>query len=304
MQKLHISFGTSSKLIRPARVQRRSGPSKDVHQIADIQLPAVTFERAGTGVPRISSSSKKQTNKNKLNTVPQKISRDYSDAENINTLFDRIENAFVRPRENAREEESAQTKAPSVGAQGSEKVRPDGGRRPSRRCCRAETAHRRAQDHVHLTKAGKKLDGVIARTLTNGQATAIDPFTWPKGRRVFIRIKHVVRRRESNNETRYNPSRRDSGYPSRPCRHDMAQKESQPPRSRIHRQGQPAGGRSNRYLANALKTSGHHQRSRLTARAGGDRQYLSAQKYAAAYNLAHRYGWRFHCPRGGAASAA
>nr|HNI20744.1 DEAD/DEAH box helicase family protein [Nitrospira sp.] len=133
-----------------------SGPSKDVYQIADIQLPAVTFERAGTGVRTHIVVLEKQTNKNKLNTVPQKISRDYSDAENINTLFDRIENAFVRPRENAREEESAQTKAPSVGAQGSEKVRPDGGPATVEKMLPGGKLLTDAPKITYTTKAGKK----------------------------------------------------------------------------------------------------------------------------------------------------
>jgi hypothetical protein len=157
--------------IKPTGQRTEIVKADNLYLIADIQLPAVTFERAGTGVRTHIVVLEKQTNKDKLNTVPQKISLDYSDAENINTLFDRIENAFVRPRENAREEESTQTKAPSINAQSSEKVRPDGGPATVEKMLPGGKLLTDAPKITYTTKAGKKLDGVIARTLTNGQAT-------------------------------------------------------------------------------------------------------------------------------------
>lgn len=45
----------------------------------------------------------------------------------------------------------------------------------------------------HVTAKGKKIKGVISKTLTTDQAKAIDKFTWKKDGGYFIRIAHVVR---------------------------------------------------------------------------------------------------------------
>ena len=66
----------------------KTSPAANFHLIADMQLPSVTFERAGTGVRAHIVVLEKQSSKDKLGTVPQQISRDYSDAATIGELFD------------------------------------------------------------------------------------------------------------------------------------------------------------------------------------------------------------------------
>ena len=56
--------------------------------------------------------------------------------------------------------------------------------------------------------------------------------------------------------------------------------------------------RSIRYLANALKTSGHRQRSHSTVRAVGDSAIPLGHRSTRRHQLAHRYGGAFHAREG------
>ena len=258
-----------------------SGPSKDVYQIADIQLPAVTFERAGTSVRTHIVVLEKQTNKDKLNTVPQQVSRDYSGAKNISELFDRVENAFILPRENAREEESTPTTRSK--SQESGQVQSDGKPATVEKMLPDGKLLTDAPSITYTTKAGKKLDGVIARTLTNAQATAIDKFTWAKDGGFFIRMKHVVRP-ESNNETRYNLAAGIQATTADRAVYDMAQ-EGKSAAEILSFIGKASRRPFNRYLANALKNLGASSTITLDSQGGWRFGNTSrAQKYAAAYN--------------------
>jgi hypothetical protein len=67
-----------------------------VYMVADIQLPQVTFKRAGTGVMTRIVVLEKQTDENV--TPPQQINRDYTKVEDINDLFDRIEQVELAER--------------------------------------------------------------------------------------------------------------------------------------------------------------------------------------------------------------
>lgn len=75
--------------------ERKESPARDFYTAADIELPSVTFERAGTSVrghvivlDRVSDPEK----------AANMVSRDYSDAESIKDFFDRIENGSVPDR--------------------------------------------------------------------------------------------------------------------------------------------------------------------------------------------------------------
>lgn len=98
---------------------------KDLYMVADIELPRVTFERAGTNVgthvvilDKISDPAK----------APHQVARDYTSAEDIEEFFDRIQHSTVpgrvktdEPIEIAIEEQKkAPKKQPRQAAEGAE----------------------------------------------------------------------------------------------------------------------------------------------------------------------------------------
>ncbi len=186
----------------------KTSPAANFHLIADMQLPSVTFERAGTGVRAHIVVLEKQSSKDKLGTVPQQISRDYSDAATIGELFDRMEEAYVKPRESARNaEEAAEPEAKT--APEPVKVQPAGESATVEKALPGGKLLTDAPVVKHKTQAGKMLEGVIVRSMTKADAKAIDPFTWAKDGGFFVRIKHVVRpaAAEGDGDIRY--SRKD-----------------------------------------------------------------------------------------------
>ncbi len=74
-----------------------SPASKDVYLVGDINLPPVTFERAGTSISARIVVLEKQTDQ-EVRAKLQSKSRDYSDVTKIGELFDRIENAVLPDR--------------------------------------------------------------------------------------------------------------------------------------------------------------------------------------------------------------
>lgn len=146
--------------------------ASDLQLIADIVLPTVTFERAGTSVAShiIVLQKGKDT--------PQQINRDYSDVDDINALFDRLENLDLAERaEKPVASGPAPTAAPARPAAATPSLPPVA-----------------VGDMVEVTtKAGKVLRGVLRPDLTLEQAKAIDPYTWqPKGMKGwFIREKYL-----------------------------------------------------------------------------------------------------------------
>lgn len=74
-----------------------SPAAKGIYLVADIQLPAVTFERAGTAIRAQIVVLEKQTDKEVAPKLQQK-SRDYTSAETIKEFFDRIENVDLPAR--------------------------------------------------------------------------------------------------------------------------------------------------------------------------------------------------------------
>ena len=139
--------------------------------------------------------------------------------------LDRVENAFILPRENARKEESTPTTR--AKSQESGQVQSDGKPATVEKMLPGGKLLTDAPKITYTTKAGKKIDGVIAKTLTMGQAMSIDRFTWSKDGGFFIRIKHVVRP-ESNNETRYNLAAGVQATPPTVLSTTWPKKESQP----------------------------------------------------------------------------
>lgn len=79
--------------------------AKNIHLIADIGMPRVTFERAGTAQPTRILVLEKVSDPEAATKLPS-IRRQYN-AETINELFDRMENAEIPPRQKPVEDEDA-----------------------------------------------------------------------------------------------------------------------------------------------------------------------------------------------------
>lgn len=159
-------------------------PTEGFHLVADIRLPQVTFERAGTSVATriviIDKLAKDQA-------APAQVSRDYSNAEDINELFDRLENSEipkrtkpvveeVEPPKPVGRNEAAKAEARAAAVRG------------------AEVAKSTGQEIVeHVTGKGKTLRGVVRTDLLPGQAKQVDEYTFKKDGGWFIREKHIER---------------------------------------------------------------------------------------------------------------
>jgi hypothetical protein len=76
-------------------------PAAGLNLVADIKLPQVTFERAGTAVSTRIVVIEKSANS------PQQTNRDFSDVADINTMFDRLENMALPDRAKEPEPEAA-----------------------------------------------------------------------------------------------------------------------------------------------------------------------------------------------------
>ena len=74
-----------------------SDAAKNIYMVADIQLPVITFERAGTAVRAHVIILEKQTDKENV-TQLREIGRDYTDADTINDFFNKIENTEAPDR--------------------------------------------------------------------------------------------------------------------------------------------------------------------------------------------------------------
>lgn len=162
-------------------------PAEGLHLVADIKLPAVTFERAGTQVmTRIVVIEKTK----KDEPPPQQISRDYTDAKDINDLFDRIEDLELRPRAGAPAAEEAQpVAAPAPAPRSAAKAE----RAAAARQGEALAAATGAVLVEHTTQKGKLLKGVVRKDLTLAQAKEVDEYTFRKDGGFFIRAEHLAK---------------------------------------------------------------------------------------------------------------
>lgn len=160
-------------------------PAEGLHLVADIKLPAVTFERAGTQVmTRVVVIEKTK----KDEQPPQQINRDYTDAQDINELFDRMEGLELKPRAGVETGEEAQAQAAPAPA--------------PRSVAKAEKAAATQRGEAlaaatgavlveHTTQKGKVLKGVVRKDLTLAQAKEVDEYTFKKDGGFFIRAEHL-----------------------------------------------------------------------------------------------------------------
>jgi len=74
-----------------------SDDAKGIYLAANIKLPQVTFEKAGTGVMTRIVVLERQNDADDAAKI-QQTDRDYTNVETISELFDRLENMTIRPR--------------------------------------------------------------------------------------------------------------------------------------------------------------------------------------------------------------
>lgn len=88
--------------------------AKDIYLAAEIALPSVTFERAGTSVSTRVLVLEKQTDREAARKI-QQVNRDYSNADTIEEFFDRIEDSEISSRQKAAEPEPVKQADPEAG---------------------------------------------------------------------------------------------------------------------------------------------------------------------------------------------
>ena len=177
------------KEIQPGKRTNTYKAAEGLHLVANIDLPMVTFERAGTQVSTRIVVIEKSTD------APQKSNRDYSNVTDINDLFDRMENLSIAPR-------AKLVKADEPAAKpGNAKVEVD------HEAAQAAADAAGLEIVEHVTQKGKTLRGVVRTDLTRDQAKKIDAFTFKKGGGWFIREKHLALPK-LDGETRFSRSNR------------------------------------------------------------------------------------------------
>lgn len=155
-------------------------PAEGLQLVADIKMPAVTFERAGTKVmTRIVVIEKLKDGANLAET--RKV--DYSGIEDINELFDRMEDLTLPTR----------AAAPDKAEVASEPEQKKKTKKAEAAAADAAAAKDSGIKVIkHTTGAGKVIEGVIRTDLTKDQAKQVDEYTFKKDGGFFIRVRHVA----------------------------------------------------------------------------------------------------------------
>lgn len=155
---------------------RTTSVATNLYLAADIILPTVTFERAGTAVATHVIVLEKQTDPALAQQIQQQ-NRDYTSAESINEFFERIRDSEIRPRVLPAASQAAAAPAPAAAAAAP---------------AATGTVDRGGLPIVeHVTGKGKTLRGIVRTDLTQAQAKDIDAFTFKKDGGWFIREKHL-----------------------------------------------------------------------------------------------------------------
>jgi hypothetical protein len=139
----------------------------DAHLIMSINLPDVTFKRAGTGVrTRIVVIEKSSTG-----NVPQARNLDLSDIDNIEDLFTRMDAIEVMPRMTTNEQPFGADVETTLNEQGKK------GKASKPKRDTSVTDPDAVIDYI--TKRGKAIKIKLRSDLTHDQAREIDKYTWP-----------------------------------------------------------------------------------------------------------------------------
>lgn len=175
---------------------REVRPADGVYMVAEIKLPQVTFERAGTAVATRIVILEKQSNKDKAPNARPAI--DLSDIQDIGQLFDEIEDISMPPRVMSAEQEAAaqaereqaeREAKKAERAQAKAEGKPAAPKAPKAANPDAVgTVDRNGAEIItHTTGKGKVLTGIVRTDLLKDEAQKIDPFTFRKDGGWFIR---------------------------------------------------------------------------------------------------------------------
>lgn len=184
--------GQSMLQAQPLVFARKVSPGKrtesyraadNLYMVADIKLPQVTFERAGTAVATHIVVLEKHTDPERFNLSARNI--DLSGITDINVLFDRLEDMSLPPRAMTAEQEAAAPKAAPNEAPAKKQPKsanPDA----------VGTVDRQGLPIIeHVTKKGKTLRGIVKTDWLQEEALKIDPFTFRKDGGWFIREEYL-----------------------------------------------------------------------------------------------------------------
>lgn len=155
-------------------VDKEGKSLNNMYLVADINLPGVTFERAGTAVMTRVVVLEKQMDSEKA--PHHNNSADYTHIDNIKELFGRLEDVSMPERKSSAKEEQP-TKDGKSG-----KTEDTGPKYVTD-----------AEETTYTTRKGKELQGVIATDLSKEEAEKFDKSTWKVGDGYFIRMRHVQR---------------------------------------------------------------------------------------------------------------
>jgi hypothetical protein len=187
---------TLAKSIKPGPRVEKFRPADGVYMVAEIKLPQVTFERAGTAVVTRIVILEKQSNKDKAPNARPAI--DLSDTKDIGQLFDEIEDISMPPRAMSAEQEAAaqaereqaeREAKKAERAQAKVEGKPTAPKAPKAANPDAVgTVDRNGAEIItHTTGKGKVLTGIVRTDLLKDEAQKIDPFTFRKDGGWFIR---------------------------------------------------------------------------------------------------------------------
>lgn len=170
----HTNTGPRTETVRPA---------EGLHLIADIKMPGVTFERAGTRVATRIVVIEKQSDPAVAQNLAER-QRDYTGVEDIGELFDRLEDLMLPKRTGVVEADAAPAdRAEQASGRSKPKAANPGA---------VGTVERQGLPIVeHTTAKGKVIRGVIRTDLSKEQAQKIDPYTWKKDGGFFIREQYL-----------------------------------------------------------------------------------------------------------------
>jgi ATP:corrinoid adenosyltransferase len=179
-------------------------PADGLYLSANISLPTVAFERAGTNVKTRIVVIDKVSKDDAANIQQQ--NRDYSSAESIKELFERIENLSIRPRNVPQPSEESQPEARRSQVASENEAAKQADKAAQEASVIAESADKatfklngdkiltNAPATQVTTKKGKVLDGVFVPD--ESMAKAVDQFTYQangRGNGWFVRLRHIER---------------------------------------------------------------------------------------------------------------
>lgn len=159
--------------------------SEGLYTVADIKLPQVTFERAGTAVATRIVVLEKQADSKRAPNARRTI--DLSSITDIKELFDRIEDLSVPERTMTPEQQAADKAAQEEDQRQAKKAEAKSKPKAANPDA-VGTVDRNGEPIIeHVTAKGKTLRGIVRTDLLKEEALAIDPYTLRKNGGWFIR---------------------------------------------------------------------------------------------------------------------